>query len=193
FTVVKFIQLTRSKLRQKILAYYFTNPAKQLYVRQLASILEEDPGNLSKELSKLENDGMFIAETKGNQKHYCLNEKYPLYNEIRSILFKTVGVEGRLKDIIGGIKGIELSFIYGSFAAHKENASSDIDLLIVGNPNEDELLERIESAEEALGREINYNIYPAAEFKSKRKKDDNFIANILKRPKIILKGDLDAI
>ena len=191
--MVNFLQLTKSRLRQKILSYYFTNPTNQLYVRQLASILREDPGNLSKELCKLENEGVFIAETKGNQKHFYLNKRYPLYNELKSILFKTVGVEGRLKDIIGKMKGVQLSFIYGSYAANKENASSDVDLLIVGNPNEDELLERIESAEQSLGREINYNIYPAKEFKEKRKKRDNFITNILKRPKTMLKGDLDAI
>lgn len=191
--MVNFLQLTKSRLRQKILSYYFTNPTNQLYVRQLASILSEDPGNISKELCKLENEGVFIAETKGNQKHFYLNKRYPLYSELKSIVFKTVGVEGRLKDIIGKAKGIQLSFIYGSYAANKENASSDIDLLIVGNPNEDELLERIESAEQALGREINYNIYPAAEFKGKRTKKDNFITNVLKKPKIMLKGDIDAI
>ena len=191
--MINFFQLTKSRLRQKILSYYFTNPTNQLYVRQLASILSEDPGNISKELCKLENEGVFIAETKGNQKHFYLNKSYPLYSELKSILFKTVGVEGLLKGIIGKAKGVQLSFIYGSYAANKENASSDIDLLIVGNPNEDELLERIESAEQALGREINYNIYPVQEFKEKRKRKDNFIENILKRPKIMLKGDTGAI
>lgn len=191
--MVSFLQLTKSRLRQKILSYYFTNPASCLYVRQLASILSEDAGNISKELSRLEKDGIFITETKGNQKHYYLNDRYPLFNELKSILFKTTGVAGRLKDIVNRLEGVQLSFIYGSYASNKENASSDIDLLIVGKPCEDELLKRIESAEQALGREINYNVYPEAEFEEKRKKKDNFITNILKRPKIMLKGDLDAI
>jgi len=180
-------------LRQKIFSYYFTNPGRSLYVRQLASILKEDPGNLSKEFSRLEKEGVFIAEIKGNQKHFYLNKRYPLYNELKSILFKTVGVEGRLKDVVRKIAGIRLSFIYGSYAANRENASSDVDLLIVGKVNEDELLKEIESSEQALGREINYNIYPSAEFKKRIKRNDNFIANILKRPKIMLKGQIDAI
>ena len=191
--MVRFLQLTKSRLRQKILSYYFTNPVKHLYVRQLASILKEDPGNLSKELVKLKKEGVFISEAKGNQKHFYLNKQYPLYNELKSILFKTVGVEGRLKDIIGKMKGVELSFIYGSYAANKENASSDIDLLIVGKLDENKLLKEIESAERILGREINYNIYPSKEFKEKLKNKDNFITNISKRPKIMLKGEIDAI
>jgi predicted nucleotidyltransferase len=185
--------LTKSRLRQKILAYYFTNPAKHLYVRQLASILEEDPGNISKELSRLNKEGVFIAEINGNQKHFYLNKQYPIYNELKSILFKTVGVEGQLKDVIGRIRGVRLSFIYGSYAANKENASSDVDLLIVGKFDEDALLKEIDSAEKILGREINYNIYPVQEFKEKIKRQDSFIMNILTRPKILLKGEVGAI
>jgi len=191
--MISFLQLTKSRLRQKILSYYFTNPTKRLYLRQAASILKEDPGNLSKEFSRLEKEGVFIAETQGNQKHFYINKQYPLYGELKSILFKTVGVEGRLKNIIGKMKGVQLSFIYGSYAANKENASSDIDLLIVGKIDEDKLLKEIESAEQILGREINYNIYPAKEFKEKLKRTDNFITNILKRPRIMLKGKIDAI
>ena len=123
--MVNFLQLTKSRLRQKILSYYFTNPTKSFYLRQLASILKEDPGNISKEFSKLGKEGVFIAEIKGNQKHFYLNKQYPLYNELKSILFKTVGVEGRLKNIIGKIKGIHLSFIYGSYAADKKKLQGE--------------------------------------------------------------------
>lgn len=191
--MVNFFQLTKSRLRQKILSYYFTNPTKNLYLRQAASILEEDPGNLSKEFFRLEKEGIFVSETQGNQKHFYLNRQYPLYNELKTIFFKTIGVEGRLKGIIEKMKGIRLSFIYGSYAANKENASSDVDLLIIGNPDEDKLLKEIDSTERILGREVNYNIYPVREFKERLKKQDSFIANILKAPKIILKGKIDAI
>lgn len=191
--MINFLQLTKSRLRQKTLSYYFTNPTKRLYLRQAASILKEDPGNLSKEFSRLEKEGVFIAERLGNQKYFYLNERYPLYGELKSILFKTIGVEGQLKEIIEKIKGVRLAFIYGSYAANKENASSDVDLLIVGEPDEDIVLKEIESAEQALGREINYNIYPVKELKEKLKRKDNFITNLFKRPKIMLKGEIDAI
>ena len=190
--MVNFLQLTRSRLRQKILSYYFTNPTRRLYLRQAASILKEDPGNLSKEFFRLEKEGVFISEAQGNQKHFYLNRQYPLYNELKSILFKTAGVEGRLKDMVGKTKGIRLSFIYGSYAANKENASSDVDLMIVGNPDEDKLLKDVEAAERILGREVNYNIYPVTEFKKRLKNRDSFITNILNSPKMILKGEIGA-
>lgn len=188
-----FIGITKSRLRQKLLVYFFTNSNSNSYVREIAAILAEDAGNISKELSRLEEAGIFISSTKGKQKHYSINKKNPLYKELKSIVFKTVGAEGALREAIGRTKGVIFSFIYGSFARNKESSASDLDLLIVGNPEEDKLMQRIESLEKRLQREINYNIYTRREFKNRVKKKDSFIKNILERPKIILKGSVDEI
>ncbi|MBL7171072.1 MAG: nucleotidyltransferase domain-containing protein [Candidatus Omnitrophica bacterium] len=187
------LNIKRSRTRQKLLAHFFTNPNSNLYVREIASILSEDPGNISKELYRLENAGIFTSYKRGNQKHYSVNKKSPLYSELRSIIFKTIGVNGALKDMINSMVGIELSFIYGSFAQNKENSASDIDLLIVGKPDEDRLIQKIESLEKRLQREINYNIYSSKEFQEKFMKKDSFIVNIIKRRKILLKGSINEI
>lgn len=191
--MVNFLEITRSRLRQKILLYFFTNPEANLYLREIALILKEDPGNISKEFARLEKEGIFISSTRGNQKYFFLNKKYSLYKELSSIIFKTLGIEGSLKGIIKDIDGVVFSFIYGSFAANKENSTSDIDILIVGTPDEDRVMEKIENLEKKLNREINYNIYPEEEFKERVRKKDSFIMNILKRPKIILKGKISGI
>ena len=154
-------------MRQKLLSYFFTNTGANLYLREIASVLKEDPGNLSKEFAKLEKEGIFVSTMRGNQKYFSLNKRYLLYKELKSIIFKTTGVEGSLKELVGYTGGVLLSFIYGSFAQNKENTTSDIDLLIVGSPDEDKLMQRIEDLEKRLQREINYNIYPQEEFKKK--------------------------
>ena len=191
--MLNFLEVTRSRLRRKLLSYFFTNPTASLYLREIASILKEDSGNISKELSKLEKEGIFISTMRGNQKHFSLNTKYPLYKELKSVIFKTIGVEGNLRKIVDEVEGITLAFIYGSFALNKESSTSDIELLTVGSPGQDKLMERMDDLEKRLRREINYNIYSEKEFKEKLRKNDSFIQNILKRPKIILKGSLDGI
>jgi predicted nucleotidyltransferase len=164
-----------------------------LYLREIADILKIDPGNLSRELGRLESEGIFSSRVRGNQKHFMLNKRYPLYREIKSVIFKTIGVKGSLRKIVNGIEGIKAAVIYGSFASRHESPGSDIDILIIGNPNQDELMGKIENAEKGLAREINYNIYSQGDFSGRVKKKDSFILNILKRPKIILKGRLDGI
>lgn len=191
--MVNLLEVTKSRLRQKLLAYFFTNPKADLYLREISSLLKEDAGNLSKELTNLEKKGIFTSRIRGNQKYLSLNKQYPLYQELRSIIFKTIGVEGSLREIIRQMEGVDLAFIYGSFAKDKESPTSDIDLFIIGNPHEDRLMEKIEDLEKRLHREINYNIYPKKEFVDRKKKKDSFVLNILKGPKIVLKDNLNGI
>src|SRR5271170_4680163 len=81
----------RSKARQRLLAYYFTNPTARHHLRDLAEQLSIDPSNLSKELGRLEREGLFQSEISGRQKYFQLNREYPLFNEVRSIVRKTIG------------------------------------------------------------------------------------------------------
>lgn len=185
--------IIKSALRKKVMLYFFTNPEASLYVREISQILKVDVSNLAKELSRLEKEGVFVSNLRGNQKHFSINKSYSLYKELRSIVFKTIGLEGGIKSTLDGIEGILCAFIYGSFAEEKEHSESDIDLFIIGKPDENKLIERLDVFEKEIGREINYNIYPLAEFKQRVDKKDSFITNVLKRKKIMLKGDINEI
>jgi len=77
-----------------VLTYAFTHPSENFYVRELSSLIDEDPGNLSRELRKLEEEGLFTSSIRGRVKLYSLDKKYPLYTELRRIIFKTQGMEG---------------------------------------------------------------------------------------------------
>jgi predicted transcriptional regulator with HTH domain len=85
--MVNFLSVTKSRLRQNILSYFFTNPTARLYLREIAAILKVDPDNLSKEFNRLEKEGIFVSERRGNLKYFYLNKRYPLYQELKSIIF----------------------------------------------------------------------------------------------------------
>jgi predicted nucleotidyltransferase len=187
-----FPEIGRSRLRKALLGYFYTNISARLYLRQAASILDEDAGNLSKELSRLEEMGIFTSALSGKQRYYSLNQNYPLFNELKSVVFKTIGAQGALREAIAGVAGISKAFIYGSFAKGKEEAGSDIDLLLVGNFNEDSLIKKIAPLEDRLQREINYTIYSPQEFSKKSRKKGSFLNEALKTKVILLKGNFHA-
>lgn len=182
-------RITKSKLREELLTLYFTTPNKKYYLRELERILNFSVGNIRRELIKLESTGLFLSENKGNLVYYYLNKSYPLFKELKSIIFKTSGAPKMLQNILNKFDGIDRAFIYGSFAKGKERESSDIDLLIIGEVNEDKLIEVISNVERKLQREINYSIYGKEDFKKKEKEGRPFILDILKEKKIFLIGD----
>lgn len=181
-----------TRLRRKLLAYSFTHCEENYYVRELAGIIGEDPGNLSRELRRMEEDGLYTSSIRGKAKFYSLNRNYPLFDELKQIVFKTAGVEGSLKDIILKYKGISLAFIYGSYAKNKEKKYSDIDLAVVGKFDRDKFTDDIRNLESRLNREINFTVYGEEEFKKAAKEKGSFLNLVIKEKVIILKGRINA-
>ena len=98
-----------------------------------------------------------------------------------------------MKAVLSKIKNIKTAFIFGSFAKKNEDSLSDIDLMIIGNPDEDLLIPEIIKIENGIGREINYHIFSAEEWAEKIKQKDNFIENILSGEKIFLIGEKNGL
>ena len=182
-------RITKSKLREDLLALYFTNPDKKYYLRELEKILNFSVGNIRRELIKLESTGLFLSESKGNLLYYYLNQSYPLFKELKSIIFKTSGVPRMLHNVLEKFDDIDQAFIYGSFSKREEREDSDIDLLIIGKIDEDKLIEEVGKLERKLQREINYAIYEKEDFKKKKEEGNSFILDISKEKKIFLIGD----
>ncbi|UCE21409.1 MAG: nucleotidyltransferase domain-containing protein [Candidatus Aminicenantes bacterium] len=185
------LYIAKSKIRQDLLALFFTNPSKKYYLRELERILGHSAGSIRRELLKYQTDDLFKTEKVGNLLYYSLNTNHPLYKELKSIVFKTVGVEGSLKKELSSMEKIKICLIYGSFASEQYKATSDIDLMIIGNPATSELNERIARLEKRLKREINTTVYSWQEFQDKKKLKSAFIKDLLKNPKIILLGKED--
>jgi len=168
----------RSKITIKVLNYYFLNPEKRHYVNELARILDVDPGNLFRKLKELEKEGILISETKGNQKYFSLNKKYPFLKELKKTFEAKYGFLNSIKEKLSKLKGLKEAFVFGSFAKNTLSPESDIDLLLIGEHSSLEAKKLILPLEKMIGREINIVDMTEKEFKKRKEKGDEFIKNI---------------
>lgn len=178
----------RSKARRRLLRYYFTNPTARHHLRELALRLGVDASNLSKELGRLEHEGLFRSEVSGRQKYFELNPQYPLYDEIRSIVSKTIGAVPLLAGALRQVEGVKEAYLFGSFAKNQQDASSDIDVLVIGRPKGDMLASVVEKLERQLGREVNYVVLSPTELQARRNRKDSFLENIWRNKRVLLVG-----
>jgi predicted nucleotidyltransferase len=125
----------------------------------------------------------------GNQTYYFLNKKSVIFPDFKNIVLKTIGVAGALKRELADLAGIECSFIFGSFARNAEDSFSDVDLMIIGTPNEDHLIEKISLLESEIRREINYSIFSLQDFQKGLKKKEVFLQDLVEKPKIFVIGN----
>ena len=176
----------RSKARRRLLTYYFTNPKSRHHLRDLAERLSVDPSNLSKELARLERQGLFLSEVSGRQKYFQLNRGYPLFSEVRGIVAKTIGAVPLIAQSLKKIEGIGEAYLYGSFARNHHDAASDIDVLVIGAPSEEILAEAGRKLERQLGREVNFTVLTRQEFNSRRARRDAFLQDVWHNKRVSL-------
>lgn len=187
------IKIFNSITRKELLSLFFTKPDEKYYVRQLATLLNISAGTIHREVKFLEESGIIKSEKIGNIIFYQVDKNYHLFNEIKMMVFKTIGVQGSLKDIIDSIKGIDIAFIYGSYAKNRETKDSDVDLYAVGEFDDSKLSEKIFDLEKKIMREVNYSYSSHDEWEKRKESRDSFILGIIKESKIMLKGDEDEL
>jgi len=135
--------LLSSKARQKVFRLYFSQTNRRYYLRELERLLHEPVGNIRRELLRWSKAGLFLREKVGNLTYYSLNTSFPLYEELKAIVSKTIGIEYILKEGLKAIESIVLAIIYGSVASVEDTGNSDIDILLIGNPDMDELVNNV--------------------------------------------------
>lgn len=181
-------ELLGSKARVIILKTFLLDLERDFYQREISTITNLPIRAVQREVERLEKIGLVEKQIRGNRKYYRCRRDFPIFEELKSIILKTVALGNVLKDYLQKKKEkIELAFIYGSFAKGEENISSDIDLLLVGNITSKEASMLLSPAKNSLRREINFIVYDEKELL--KKKESHFLKQVLKEPKIFLVGN----
>jgi len=180
--------LFSSGLRVKVLDHFFFHPGEEFYVRRLAGELDQPVGTVARELAGLERTGLLASRRVGNQKHYRLCEDCPILDDLRNIFLKTSGASAELHRVLQKIPGVELAFLYGSYASGEAHVASDLDLMIVGTLLDRDLAPAVARVERRLRREINYTVYPRDEAEKRLGRKGDFVCEVFTGPRILLIG-----
>lgn len=156
--------LITSKTRIKLLLRFFLNPESRSYLRSLAAEFDESTNAIRLELNRFEEAGMLQSSNEGNRKIFKANMKHPLYQEVRNILLKYVGVDQIIDRIISKLGDIGEVYLTGDFAMGKN--SGVIDIVIIGKVDETYLLQLINRTEQVIQKKVHYLIYSPSEFEA---------------------------
>lgn len=182
-------ELFSSRARVEILKLFLFNPENSFYQRQISTLTHQSIRGVQREAERLEKIGLIEKSIQGNRIYYKVNKKCPIFEELKRILFKSVGIAEVLKENLKKSDNIKIAFIYGSYAKAEENLLSDIDLLIIGSIDSKELSSLLSKPKRELSREINYAVFPLQEFREKVRQKDHFLNTILKEKKIFIIGN----
>jgi predicted nucleotidyltransferase len=180
-----------SKVQQRVLGVLFANPRRSFYANEIIALARSGTGAVQRELARLETSGLVTSARVGKQKHYQANERAPVFKELRALVLKTAGLAEVLQLALKVLSPkIRAAFIYGSIAKGEDTASSDIDLMVIGEGlTYADLFGALDRASRRLGRNVAPTIYEPKELAKRAKRDNAFVTRVLEQPKIWLIGN----
>ncbi len=192
-------KLFGSNTRAKILKLFFVHPDQKHYIRQISRDLSLQVNSVRRELENLEKFGLLNVsanesaeddakqikkQNKAEKKYFEVNKQFPLFEDIKSLIVKSqILYKDEFAKKLKKAGNPKLLIFSGIFV---NRLNTTVDVLVVGNVNKDKLKKIIVELEEDLGREINFSLMNAAEFKYRREITDIFLYDILENEKIIV-------
>jgi len=182
-------ELLSSKIRAEIFRILFgVAQDTELHMREIERRTGFAIGTVQKELQKLQRLDIITRVKDGNRVYYRANTAHPLYPDIRNLVLKTSGLADVIKDALTNEKGIKVAFVFGSIARQEDKATSDVDLMVIGNIGLRKLTGLLMDVAGKIGREINPHAFNEKEFVKRRREQDHFLNQVLESPKIFIIG-----
>jgi predicted nucleotidyltransferase len=176
-------------VRGRILAAAMGRPEKWWFLSELAASLGTSPSSLQRELQSLVDSNVLEHRREGRRSYYKAHVRSPIYRELRGIFEKTEGLVPTIREMLAPFEEeTRFAFVYGSIAAAREHATSDVDLFVIGDVQLAELAPALRKAERKLGRDINVTHLSLEEFREHAAKREHFLMSVLRAPIILVKG-----
>ena len=180
--------------RQQVLGLFFSRPDDTYYLREVARRTGGALGAVQRELSVLVGAGILTRTLKGRQVDYQANRQCPVFEELRSIVTKTIGLVDPLRGALLALGDrIEVAFVFGSMASTGGNSDSDVDLFVIGRTTLSDVVDALAETESLVGREVNAVVQSRAEFLRRVTANDHFVSRVMREPRLFVIGGDDVL
>jgi predicted nucleotidyltransferase len=165
-----------------MLTLVLLTPDREWSLTELADRTGASVSSAQREMARAQEAGVVSSHRLGSTRLVTAAES-PLTGPLTELLLRSFGPRQVIAEELGGLAGIERVLLFGSWAARYAGqtgpAPADIDVLVIGRPDRDDLDEAAQRAGSRLGREVNVTIRSPQWW---RDGGDGFHAEITRRP-----------
>ena len=158
-------ELITSKTRLRLLIKFFISQANRGYLNGLATEMGESTNSIRKELNHLQGAGYLDKIKVDNKIEYKANTKHPLFEVMQKVVFKHLGLEDVVENVLDRMGNVNQIILVGDYA--KGNDSGLIEVFLIGNDLNMEYITQLENKiEKLIGRKVSF--YLASKFLADR-------------------------
>jgi predicted nucleotidyltransferase len=152
---------------------------------ELARRLNADVATVHREVTRLEKAGIVKTHKVGNTRLVAADVASPLYEPLAALTLHAFGPAHVVAEEFSRIRGVSEVHIFGSWAARYQGKAgpppADLDILVVGSPDREQVDEAALRAEHRLGREVNAAIRSEPVWEAAR---EGFVRQVRSSPRI---------
>lgn len=182
------LPILRSELQGELLSWLFLHPEREFPLVELARRCGVSPSAVTREADRLVAAGLVSERRQGNLRLLRARVDSVVAGPLAELLAVTFGPRAVLGELLARVPGVEEAYIYGSWAARYRgqpgDVPRDVDVLVIGDADDDDLYEVSRNAERTLGREVN--IRRVSQQLWQHPGDDPFLAAVRSRPIVTL-------
>lgn len=136
--------------------------------------------------------GYIRATETGGRRLFQADPGCSVFREVQSIVLKLRGAVSAIRQVLTESSGVELAWIFGSFAAGTATASSDVDLMLLGRADVRRLRSALSRVERSLGRTVNEHVISPREWTTRLRRD-GFLQEVRRSAKLWVVGEEDQL
>ncbi|GHE49062.1 ArsR family transcriptional regulator [Streptosporangium violaceochromogenes] len=183
------LPLLRSPFQGELLAWLFLHPDEEYAQVELARRFGVSASTVTREVDRLVAAGLVVERRFGNLRMIRAETDTVVARPLTELLALTYGPVAVLGEHLSEVAAVEEAYIYGSWAARYSGepgrVPNDVDVLVVGAVDEDDLYDAARAAERRLGREVNMRRLSRDVWESSG--GDPFLETVRSRPLVRLK------
>lgn len=177
------LPVLRSRLQGELLALMLGVPEREWTISDLAGAAGQPYASVATELRRLAAAGVIATRTIGRSRLVRANADSPYFEPLARLMLLSFGVPRVVAEEFGGLAAVEEVLIFGSWAARYEGETGpqphDVDVLVIGGPDRDEVYEAARRAEDRVGREVNPTVRSAEDW---ARSEDGFLRTVRSSP-----------
>jgi DNA-binding transcriptional ArsR family regulator len=182
----------RSQLQGDLLARVLLDPG-EMTISELARALGSPVATVQREVTRLEDMGLLTTHRVGRARVVAANHANPATGPLRDLVTIAFGPRQVIAEEFAGLAGADKVIIFGSWAARHSgepgSTPGDVDVLVVGNPDRDDVFDAAERAQARLGRPVNTTVVSSKRWATA---DEPFLKDVQRRPAIAVAGATSA-
>lgn len=153
------LPILRSQVAGDLLALLYLHPEDEYSLTEAATAIGANLSAVHYEAAKLSEGNLVRSRKRGNLRLIQAVPDSMLTRPLTDLLAVTYGPLPVLRDLIAEVEGITEAYIYGSWAARYRGepgpTPADVDVLVIGSADPDDLDDVAEKAQTTLRRPVN--------------------------------------